>query len=107
MVSITLPDGTVVNIGDWTDQVYSMEDLDGTQYHWSVSQALEKAKACGDIRIISLKEMGVTVERVRKQYDDMDELYAMTTDLTRPLLFVPMRDEVQLIEIGRASCRER
>ena len=35
------------------------------------------------VHIVSLAQMGVTIERIREQYDDMNEMYALTTDLAQ------------------------
>lgn len=98
MLRIVCPDGRELNIQSLTDQVYSMEDDQGWQWHWSVSEALKRAQARGEIFTVSLSEMGITTERIRRQYDDMDETYALSTDLARPLIFVPFRDKHQLVD---------
>lgn len=51
-----------------------------------------------EICTVSLAEMGITTNRIRSQYDGMDERYAMTTDLAHPLMFVSVWDEHQLID---------
>ena len=99
MLHIVRKDGVVLQIRNLTDQVYSMEDAEtGWQYFWSVSEGLRLAEARDDVFTISLSEMGVTAESIRRQYDGMDEGYALTTDLSKPLLFVPYRDKHQLID---------
>jgi hypothetical protein len=98
MLHIVRPDGAVIKIQNLTDQVYSMEDEEGWQHHWSVSEGRRIAEARGDLFTVSLSELGVTVERIRRQYDGMDEAYALTTDLTEPLLFVPFGEKCQLID---------
>lgn len=98
MLHIRRPDGAVLTIHNLNDQVYSMEHTDGTQYHWSVAQAREKAQARGEIVTVSLSELGVTPERVVRHYDGLDTEYALTTDLREPLLFVPFGEKHQLID---------
>lgn len=98
MLRIVRADGAELQIKSLTDQVYSMEDDLGWQWHWSVSEALKRAQDRGKIFTVSLSEMGITTERIRSQYDGMDEDYAMSVDLTRPLLFVPFRDKHQLVD---------
>jgi hypothetical protein len=80
------------------DQVYSFQDEDGIQWHWSIAAARQLAEARGDLSVISLRELGVTPDFVRSQYPDLDEEYALTTDLTEPLLFVPFKGKVRLID---------
>lgn len=98
MLHIVRADGATLQIPNLTDQIYSMEDDTGWQYHWSVSEALRYAQTRGELFTVSLSEMGITTERIRAQYDGMDEEYALTTDLTRPLLFVPFGEQHQLID---------
>jgi hypothetical protein len=98
MLHIVRPDGAVIPIRSLTDQVYSLQDEAGYQWHWSVSEARRLAEARGELFLVSLEEMGVTIDLIRRQYDGMDEAYALTTDLSRPLLFVPFRDKCQLID---------
>jgi hypothetical protein len=80
------------------DQVYSFEDETGTQWHWSIAVARHLAEADGILEMISLRDLGITLEFVRDQYPGMDEEYALTTDLDKPLLFVPFRDKVRLVD---------
>ena len=54
MLRIVRPDGQEICIQSLTDQIYSMEDDEGWQWHWSVS------------------EMGITPERIRGQYHGRD-----------------------------------
>ena len=98
MLRIVRSDGSEFRVRSLTDQVYSMQDDLGWQWHWSVSEALKRAQTCGELFTVSLSEMEITTERIRPQYDGMDEEYAMSTDLTRPLIFVPFREKHQLID---------
>lgn len=88
MLHIVRPDGAVLTIRNLTDQVYSMEDDEGAQWHWNVAEGRRIAEACGELCTVSLQELGVTVERIRKQYDGMDESYALAmTCLSHSSLF--------------------
>jgi hypothetical protein len=98
MLHIVRSDGAVLKIRSLSDQVYSMEDEAGWQWHWSVSEGRRLAEARGELCTVSLAEMGVNVDFIRRQYDGLDEAYALTTDLSRPLLFVPFRDKCRLID---------
>jgi hypothetical protein len=98
MLHIVRPDGAVMKIRNLTDQVYSMEDNEGWQWHWNVSEGRRLAEARGELVTISLSELGVTAERIRRQYDGLNEAYAMTTDLSEPLLFIPFSEKCQLID---------
>lgn len=95
------PDGAEIFLGSLLDQVYSMEDAaDGWQYHWSVAEALRRAERQAQLWTVSLAEIGITCEFIRAQYDGLDEAHAMSesTDLLRPLLFVPFKGTHQLID---------
>lgn len=99
MLHIIGPNGKQVSIRCLTDQVYSMEDEQGGgQWHWNVSEGRRLAEARGELFTISLQQLGVTVEFIRRQYHDMDEAYALTTDLSQPLLFVPFGGKDQLVD---------
>lgn len=97
-IGIVRTDGSVLDLGYAFDQVYSFQAQDGEQYHWSVAEARKRAEASGDLGTVSLSEAGMTVEMVRKLYSGLNETYALTTDLTRPLLFVPFKGEHVLID---------
>lgn len=98
--SLTLvrPDGSSIRLGALTDQVYSFQDEEGWQYHWSVNEARKRAEANAELVTISLSEAGMTVDLARKLYPDLDATYALTTDLSKPLLFVPLGEECVLID---------
>jgi hypothetical protein len=99
MLRIVREDGSVLQFQSLTDQVYSLEDeQDGAQYHWSVSEALRRAQVRGQLYTVSLCACGITLEKVRALYVGLDETYALTTELTRPLLFVPFKGKDQLID---------
>src|SRR5262245_28364212 len=80
----TRKDGIVFNLGDLTDEVYSMDDPDsGEQFHWNVTVGRRLAEARGDLRTVSLRELGVTVEMLKRQYYGLDEAYALTTNIAK------------------------
>ena len=92
------PDGAEVFLGSLLDQVYSFEDDDGTQYHWSVAEASRRALLRGQYWTVSLSEIGLTCASIRARYQGLDEARALTRDLSKPLLFVPFKDSHQLID---------
>ena len=91
-------DGAEVFLGSLLDQVYSFEDDDGTQYHWSVAEASRRALLRGQYWTVSLSEIGLTCASIRARYQDLDEAHALTRDLSKPLLFVPFGGSHQLID---------
>ena len=98
MLKLELPTGQEVTITSLYDEVFSVDDIDGTQYHWNVTQARAIAEKRGEVHIVSLSQMGVTMDRVRAQYEGLNEVYALMTDLTQPIIFVPLGGEDQLID---------
>ena len=91
-------DGAEIFLGSLLDQVYSFEDNDGTQYHWSVAEASRRALQRGAYWTVCLSEIGLTCDSIRARYQDLDEAHALTRDLSRPLLFVPFGGSHQLID---------
>jgi len=97
-MKLVRPDGAEVFLGSLLDQVYSFEDNDGTQYHWSVAEASQRALLRGQYWTVSLSEIGLTCDSIRARYQGLDEAHALTRDLSKPLLFVPFKDSHQLID---------
>lgn len=86
-------DGQMVELGSPRDQVYSYEADDGWQFHWSIVEATKRAKARGELTTVSLGEAGMTKQLARLMNQGLDETFALTTDLTKPVLFVPFHPE--------------
>jgi hypothetical protein len=92
-----MPDPLVVVIDNLFDETYSLELPDGRQYHWNVT----KARRLGEhwCRVQDFVVAGqVTAESLHANYAGLDETYALGTDLTKPLLFVELNGEAQLID---------
>lgn len=104
MLRLLRLDGEVIELGTYRDQVYSYETDEGWQYHWSIAEAKKRAEARGELTTISLSDAGMTLEMVRLMNHGMDETYAMTTDLLKPVLFVPFYPERDL---GRPNSTTR
>ena len=98
MLKLSLPSGEEVVLDNLFDQLFSTETDDGTQYHWNATQGLRLAEKRGVVHSVSLSQMGVTIESIREQYDDMNEFYALSTDLSKPLLFVPLEGKDKLVD---------
>ena len=80
-------------------QVYSLDDDEtGTQFHWSVALALRLGRQNNRLQTFLLSEAGMTPERILQSYPDLDEVYALNTDLTEPLVFVSLRGKDVLID---------
>ena len=64
MLKMRLPNGQEWVIENPFDQVFSTETEEGVQYHWNVTKALRIARERGVVHIVSLSQMGVTVEMI-------------------------------------------
>jgi hypothetical protein len=82
-----------------TDQVYSFVDEDGTKHHWNTSLGRRIAEADGRETVLFCpSEQGVDLAHIRKRYPELDDEYAMKTDITEPILFVPFKGKAQLTD---------
>lgn len=98
MLKLTLPTGQELVIENPFDQVFSTETEEGVQYHWNVTKGLRLARERGVIHVVSLTQMGVTLEGIRAQYDGLNEAHALTTDLSHPLVFAPLEGKDKLVD---------
>lgn len=80
------------------DEVYHMTDADGSTYQWNVALGRQLAQKRGKVIAFYPAEFGITTEHIRGRYPELDEAYAMTCPLARPLLFVPFKGVSQLID---------
>jgi hypothetical protein len=85
-----LPGSVLLPARSLDDQVFSMDDADsGLTYHWNASEGRRMAERRGDILDFCPSDFGIDLAHIRERYQKLDEAYAMFTDLTVPLLFVP------------------
>jgi hypothetical protein len=81
------------------DQIYSFVDEDGTRYHWNTTIGNQIAEQSGrETDLFCPSDQGVDLAHIRKRYPEINEDYAMTTDITKPLLFVPFKGKMQLVD---------
>lgn len=80
------------------DEVYVMTDADGSTHRWNVTRARQLAQARGEVITFAPGEFGITAEHIKQRYSELDEAYALTRDLSQPLLFVPFQGVAQLID---------
>jgi hypothetical protein len=90
--------GQLVRIGSLLDQIYSLEDEKGWQHHWNVTEGMRIAAARGGLTYFSPTEYDVTVEEIHRVYQDLNIAHALTTNLTRPILFVMLNGHMQLAD---------
>ncbi len=85
-----LPGSILLQARSLDDQIFSMDDADsGLTYHWNASEGRRRAERRGDILDFCPGDFGIDIAHIRERYQKLDEAYAMFTDLTIPLLFVP------------------
>ena len=97
--------GTSAAPGSMTDQVFALEDEAGTQYYWNASAGSRLASRKAEVLSVSLRQMGVTPEQLRERCPDLDAEYARSTDISVPLLFVPLAGTMQLIDGCHRLCK--
>lgn len=97
-------DGSFISL-EAGDQIYSWEAPDGYEYHWSVKLAMAYAQARNEVIMVSLSESGIDWLAFMEMCPEVDFDYALTTDLTRPLLFVPVGEKVRLIDGSHRVCK--
>ena len=79
-------------------QSFTHEAPDGTLRAWDVTRAMEILEDGRQPMLFSLSEHGVTVEKVRELYPDVDEEYAMSCNVNVPLIFIPFFGQCLLID---------
>src|SRR5437660_746281 len=68
---------------------YEHTDEHGAIRLWDVTEGNKIASSGHQRMVFSLEELGMTEEKIHECYRGIDEEYALTTDLTKPLLFIP------------------
>lgn len=79
---------------------YVHEAEDGTLRAWDVTEGNKLAQDGRKPMVFSLAEHAVTLEKIRSLYEGLDEEYARTADLSRPLLAILFAGEELLILDG-------
>ena len=79
-------------------ETYTHESEDGTLRAWDVTVGNAIAQDGRPIEVFSLIDHEVTREKIEQLYVNMDWEYAKTTDITAPLLFIPLENTILLID---------
>jgi hypothetical protein len=79
-------------------QSYEHTDEDGTTRAWHVTQGIRIASDGRQTVPLNLEHLGLTTEKIEILYEGIDREYAMTTDLSEPLLFIPLFDALLVID---------
>jgi hypothetical protein len=88
----------IIAVESLHDEIFSYEESTGFQYHWNVTMGRRLAEARNDVRRFSLQEHGITIPFIHSQYTNLNEAYALTTDLSRPILLIPIGDKFCLAD---------
>ena len=79
-------------------ETYIHEAPDGTLRAYDVTVANQRVQDGREMLLFSLIDHEVTLEKIHELYEGLDEEYALTTDLTKPLLFLPLGEETLLVD---------
>ncbi|MGC4044735.1 MAG: hypothetical protein QM758_13160 [Armatimonas sp.] len=84
-----------------SDQVFTFVDAEGGQWHWNASEGMRIALASGREPLAFYPtDHGLDIPQLQSQYTDLDLEYALTTDLTKPILFIPFWDGTHVLIDG-------
>ena len=81
-----------------SDQVFTFTDATGTQWHWNASKGYRLIKqAPRPTMEFYPSDCGIDMAHLRQRYPDLDEQYAKTVDLSKPILFLPFHDGTSVL----------
>jgi DNA repair protein RadC len=79
-------------------QTYEHTDGHGTIRAWDVTAGLRIAADGRPTVPFNLRELDLTIERIETLYQGIDSNYAMSTNLSRPLLYIPFFGAILVID---------
>ena len=83
------------------DQVFGFTDSQGYEWHWNAGAGMRLVEASGRQPLTFFPgDHGLTIPYLQRQYPDLDLEYAKTTNLTRPVLFVPFEGGTSVLIDG-------
>ncbi len=94
----TLPFSVFIELRTLSNQLFGLIDDTDCQQFFDIAKGMELAQRECRLMAFSISEAEITLERLLKRNPSIDEAYAMTTDLSRPLLFFRMDGKDQLID---------
>ena len=101
MTILKVKDGPKVIVFYTDDQVFCFTDSNDCEWHWNAGAGMRLVEASGRQPMTFFpSDHGLTVEYLQKQYPDLNLDYARTTDVTRPILFVPFYDGTSVLIDG-------
>ncbi|WP_309715544.1 hypothetical protein [Armatimonas sp.] len=101
----TLKEGSKVIVLHTDDQVFCFTDSNDCEWHWNAGAGMRLVEASRRQPMTFFpSDHGLSVPYLQKQYPDLDLDYARTTDVTRPILFVPFYDGTSVLIDGWHRC---
>jgi hypothetical protein len=89
---------TEIVVLNLSDQVFTFVDSEGGEWHWNASLGMRIVEASGRAPCAFYpSDHGLDIPQLQRQYETLDLEYAKTTDLTRPILFVPFHDGTSIL----------
>ena len=84
-----------------SDQVFTFTDATGTEWHWNASKGYRLIEQNPRASLeFWPSDHGIDLAHLRQRYPDLDEEYARTVDLSRPILFVPFEGGTSVLIDG-------
>lgn len=88
----------VMRLGASAQEVAVVEMSDDSQLFWNVTQGYCLARARGGLCSFAPQQAGHSATDVLLAYENLDIAYALSTDLSRPVLFVTYRGKRYLAD---------
>jgi hypothetical protein len=92
--------GTILlNLGGLlAEESFSFTDNNSIEWTWAVTRAREYAASIRDVALFTYSQYGIDEAMVVQQYPSLDKNYAMTTDLSIPVLLVLFQSKLLCID---------
>ena len=94
----TMPFSMLFELKTLSAQLFGLIDDNDCQQFFDITKGIELAERECQLMAFSISEAEITLEKLVKRNQNIDEAYAMTTDLSRPLLFFRSGGKDQLID---------
>jgi hypothetical protein len=84
-----------------SDQVFTFTDATGTEWHWNASKGYRLIEQSPRPSLeFWPSDHGIDLAHLHHRYPDLDEQYARTVDLSKPILFVPFEGGTSVLVDG-------
>ena len=92
------PGAIVIALPPMEHLAFIHEGPDGTTRAWDITRGNAVGADGRPLKKFSLADHGVTLDFIRQNYVEIDLDYARTTDLSRPLLVIPLGEEILILD---------